>query len=57
MKVVYSIKVMVKNYQLDLKGFLNLSQTMKFVLDFCHRLSIGKNPVLISWSETNLKTL
>ena len=39
------------------KGFLNLSQTMKFVPDFCHRLSIDKTPVQISWSETNLKTL
>ena len=28
---------------------------MKFVPDFCHRLSIGKNPVQISWSETNFK--
>ena len=42
MKVVYSIKVKVKNYQLDLKGFFNLSQTMKFIVDFHHRLSIGK---------------
>ena len=30
---------------------------MKFVPDFCHRLSIGKNLVQISWSKTNLKTL
>ena len=30
---------------------------MKFVPDFCHRLSIGRNLVQISWSKTNLKTL
>ena len=42
MKVVYSIKVKVKNYQLDLKGFFNLSGTMKFVPDFCHGLRTFK---------------
>ena len=34
-----------------------MSLTMKFVPDFHHGLSIGKNLVQISWSETNLKTL
>ena len=53
------------------KGFLNLSRTMKFVLDFCHRLSIGKIrykfhglrqiclgfPEHWPWSETNLSQI
>ena len=30
-----------KKLSVRLKGFFNLSQTMKFVQDFCHRLSIG----------------
>ena len=30
-----------KKLSVRLKGFLNLSRTMKFVLYFCHRLSIG----------------
>ena len=30
-----------KNLSVRFKGFLHLSWTMKFVLDFCHRLSIG----------------
>ena len=42
-----------KKLSVRFKGFSNLSRTMKFVSDFCHRLSIGKNPVQISWSKTN----
>ena len=30
-----------KKLSVRFKGFFNLSRTMKFVLDFCHRLSIG----------------
>ena len=30
-----------KKLSVRFKGFFNLSQTMKFVPDFCHRLSIG----------------
>ena len=30
-----------KKLSVRFKGFLNLSQTMKFLPDFCHRLSIG----------------
>ena len=30
-----------KKLSVRFKGFYNLSRTMKFVLDFCHRLSIG----------------
>ena len=30
-----------KKLSVRFKGFFNLSWTMKFVLDFCHRLSIG----------------
>ena len=52
MKVVFN-KGQGKKLSVRFKGFLNLSQTMKFVPDFHHRLSIGKNLVQISWSETN----
>ena len=48
-------KIQGKHREFNLN--LNVATLMKFVLDFCHRLSIGKNPVQISWSETNLKTL
>ena len=37
---IHGPRQILKPY-LDLKGFFNLSWTMKFVLDFCHRLSIG----------------
>ena len=44
-----------KKLSVRIKGFFNLSWTMKFVPDFCHTLSIGKNLVQSSWSKTNLK--